>query len=137
MPVNTVYKLTGSGISVTYEAKSDSVELVLDSSDSPFDGTFPVSGGDLTKQPTEKGLQLAGTLNYESVGRGGPIHKKSSFTLFLPESPEPTDFAVEKDATGALVFADPDPRSDIAPEYRAESLTGTLSVPAAEPPGRF
>jgi hypothetical protein len=135
MSDNILYKLAGSGISVTYETKSDSVELTLDESYSPFDGTHQVSGGDLKKQPTDKGVQLAGALKYDTVGRGGPIHKTSSFMLFLPESPEPTDSEVEEDATGAVVFADQEPRSDIAPAYRAESLTGTLSVPAGVPSG--
>lgn len=132
-----VYRLTGSGLSMTYGTESNIVEFILDNSYSPFDGTFQTSGGDVTSQPTDKGLQLTGALHYQAVGRGGPIDKTSRFTLFLPDSPEPTDSAVEKDATGAVVFADPEPRADIAPAYRAESLTGTLSVPAREPSGRF
>ena len=137
MSDNILYKFTGSGIAITYETKSDGVEFTLDESYSPFDGTHQVSGGDLTKQPTDKGVHLSGALHHDTVGRGGPIHKTSNFTLFLPDSPEPTDSAVEQDATGAVVFVDPEPRADIAPAYRAESLTGTLSVPAGEPSVRF
>jgi hypothetical protein len=130
MSGDTVYKLSGNGVSVTYGTESNNVELTLDESYSPFDGIHQVSGGDLMKQPGDQGVRLAGTLHYETAGRGGPIKKSSIFTLFLPEAPQPADSAVDADATGAVVFADPKPRSDIAPSYRAESLTGTLSVPA-------
>ena len=138
MSVNITYQLSGTGLSLTYETEHESVELTLDDSYSPFDGTHQLSGQDVVKQPTDAGVRLAGTLTHDSVGRGGPIHKTRSFTLFLAESPEPADSAVEQDVTGAVVFADPQPGfGAAAPAYRAESLTGTLSVPALEPPGRF
>jgi len=137
MSANTVYKLTGNGISVTYQTAPASVELTLDKSYRPFDGTNQVSGDDLTEQSGDQGVRLAGTLRGEIAGRGGPIEKMLHFTLFLPVAPAPSDSAEETDATGAAVFADPDPRGTVSPEYRAEALTGTVSSPAKGPGGRF
>lgn len=137
MSANTVYKLTGNGISVTYETAPATVELVLDDSYRPFDGTNQVSGGDLTEQSGEQGVQLSGTLHGEIAGRGGPIKKTLWFTLFLPAVPAPSDSAQESEATGAAVFAEPDPRGTVSPVYRAEALTGTVSSPATGPGGRF
>jgi hypothetical protein len=137
MSVNIVYTLAGGGVSLTYETEAGSVELTLDDSYSGAAGSYQLSGGDLTTQPSDSGVQLAGVLRYEEFGRGGPVKKTLNLTLFVPNSPDPTDSAAELDATGAVVFADPQPRAQIAPAYRAESLTGTLSVPAEAPPGRF
>jgi hypothetical protein len=137
MSANTIYKLTGNGVSVTYETSPASVELTLDDSYRPFDGTNQVTGGDLTEQFGAKGLQLTGTLHGEIAGRGGPIEQTLHFTLFLPLVPAPSDSAEEADATGAAVFADPDSRGGVSPAYRAEALTGTVSSPPAGPGGRF
>ena len=137
MPANIVYNLTGNGVSVKFETASSSVELTLVGSYGPFEGTHQVSGGDLTQQSGDQGVQLAGALHGEIAGRGGPIEKTLHFTLFVPAAPPLPDAAEDRDATGAGVFADPDPRGDVAPEYRAEALTGTVSLPAQGPGGRF
>ena len=133
MPANIVYALTGSGVSVKYETGSASVELILDDSYGPFEGTHNVAGGDLTEASTDMGTQVTGALHGEVAGRGGPIEKTQLFTLFLPETPPLSDSAEESDATGAAVFADPDPRGTLAPEYRTATLTGTVSLPAQGP----
>jgi hypothetical protein len=137
MPANIVYQLTGSGVSVKYETEPASVGLTLDESYAPFDGVSQVSGGELTEQSSDHGVQLTGALRRQVAGRGGPIDKTLIFTLFLPDAPTLTDTAEERDGTGAAVFADPDPFGNVAPGYRAVALTGTLSLPAQEPPGRF
>ena len=137
MPANIVYNLTGSGLSVKFETESASLELTFDDSYRPFDGTHQVSGGDLTVQSSDQGKQLTGAVHGETPGRGGPIKKTLFFTLFVPEAPPLSDSAEERDATGAAVFADPDPSGNLAPEYRAEALTGSLSLPAQGPGGRF
>ena len=137
MSANTIYKLTGDGLAVTYETSPASVELTLDDSYRPFDGTKQVIGGDLSEQSGDQGLQVAGTLRGEIAGRGGPIAKTLHFILFLPVAPDPADSAEERDATGAAVFADPDSRGGVSPEYRAEALSGTVSSPAKGPGGRF
>lgn len=134
MSENIVYKLTGGGVSVKFETKPPSVELTLDGSYAPFDGTNQVSGDDLTEQWSDPGVQLTGTLRGETPGRGGPIEKTLAFTLFLPEAPPLSESADERDATGAVVFADRD--GYVFPVYRAEALTGTVSVPAQGPGGR-
>lgn len=137
MPDNVKYQLAGGGVSVTYETEPASIGLTLDQSYAPFDGTSEVSGGDLTAQSSEPGVQLTGSLRRQTAGRGGPIDKTLFFTVFLPEAPPLSDSAEERDATGAAVFADPDPFGNVAPAYRAEALTGTISLPAQGPGGRF
>jgi hypothetical protein len=137
MTANIVYTLTGSGTSITYGTESDTLDLTLDDSYAPFDTTHQVPTGDVTKKATDRGIALTAALHHQVAGRGGPIKKTRSFTLFLPGPPVPGDTAVQNDATGAFVFVDPEPPGEVAPAYRAESLTGTVSVPAREPAGRF
>ena len=56
MPANIVYNLTGNGVSVKFETAASSVELTLDGSYGPFEGTHQVSGGDLTQQTGDQGV---------------------------------------------------------------------------------
>jgi hypothetical protein len=137
MTVNTLYTLSGNGTSITYGTESDTLDLTLDDSYAPFDTTHRVPTSDVTTMPTDRGIALTAALHHQVAGRGGPIEKTRTFALFLPDAPVPGDTAVENDATGAFVFVDPEPHGEVAPAYRAESLTGTVSVPAREPAGRF
>lgn len=135
MSANIVYKLAGSGVSVTFETEPKRVELTLDESYEPFNGTKQFSGGDLTEQSSDQGVQLTGTFRGQEPGRGGPIDITLVVDLFLPAAPPLSDSAEEKDTTGALVFYISAAYAD--PKYRAEALTGTVSLPAQGPGGRY
>lgn len=136
MSAKAVFTLSGNGVSVTYDTGSGDMQVELDSSYAPFDGSHGVGGGNLASQSAGAGTQLTWELHHDTVGRGGPVHRTLALTLFLPAEPESTDSTVERDATGALVAADPAPRFGAAPSFRAAELSGTVTV-AADPPGRF
>jgi hypothetical protein len=136
MPDNATYSLTGTGISMTYTTGAGDLEFTLDDSFRPFDGTHNLTSADLKQHALDPGVQITGSLQHTSVGRGGPRVETTNFSVFLADAPEPAESAAEYSATGVAVFADPSPSSGLTPEYSATELTGSLSVPSSHP-GRF
>ena len=136
MPVNATYSLTCTGISIAYTTGAGDLELTLDDSFRPFDGTHNLTSADLRQQALDPGVQITGSLEHTSVGRGGPRVVTTKFNVFLADAPEPSESAAEYSTTGAAVFADPSPSSGLAPEYRVAELSGSVSVPSSTP-GRF
>ncbi|WP_067835847.1 hypothetical protein [Nocardia lijiangensis] len=131
--MTATYALTGAGLALTYAAGPVSLTLTLDETHNPFDGEHRLEGHQLNVHSPGAGTQVSGTLRYETVGRGGPIERERTFTLYLPDAPGAHTDPAELSATGAVVFADPESRADVTPEYRADSLTGTVSVAAQAP----
>ena len=50
MPVNATYSLTGTGISIAYTTGAGDLELTLDDSFRPFDGTHNLTSADVRQQ---------------------------------------------------------------------------------------
>lgn len=136
MPGNASYSLTGTGISISYTTGAGDLELTLDDSFRPFDGTHRLTSADVRQQALDPGVQITGSLEHTSVGRGGPRVETTKFSLFLADAPEPSESAAEHSTTGVAVFADPSPSSGLAPEYRVAELSGSVSV-SPSTPGRF
>lgn len=136
MTSNATYTLAGTDLQLTYAAGSGSLEIVFGDSFSPFNGTHQLQSTPPDHKPGT-GVVLTGTIEHRSVGRGGPIVRTAQLTVFLPDAPEPDSAAVELAATGAVVTSNPEAGSDAAPQYQAAALTGTVTVPAAAPAGRF
>ncbi|MFI6166189.1 hypothetical protein ACIBCN_05315 [Nocardia sp. NPDC051052] len=136
MTINATYTLTGTDLHLTYAAESGSLDITLGDSFSPFNATHQLQSTPADHEPGT-GIVLTGTIEHRSVGRGGPIVRTARLTVFLPDAPEPGSAAVELAATGAVVTSNPEAGGDAAPQYQAAGLTGTVTVPAAAPAGRF
>ncbi|MFI7000309.1 hypothetical protein [Nocardia sp. NPDC050175] len=135
MTTKATYTLTGTDLQLSYSAATGDLEIVLGETFS-FNGTHSLQSTPADHEPGT-GTVLTGTIEHRSAGRGGPIVHTAQVTVYLPDAPEPDSAAVELAATGALVLAYPEAGGDAAPQYQAVALTGTLTVPAAAPAGRF
>jgi hypothetical protein len=120
------YKLSGGGVEVTYLAATTVVEIVLDDSFGPFQ----VDDAQTTEsEQNGDSFVVKAQLTREVASRAGTRTERLDVRVYLPAADPPSDTATEVNATGAIVLIAPgSPRT-----FRAETLTGTLSVPAGSP----
>jgi hypothetical protein len=129
------YKLSGTGVQLSYSAGTTALEIVLDDSFPEMKGAHQLSGAALTKiDLDEYGFAVSGTIdNKIRITRTvrNEMFRGLHLTLYLPNVDPPFDFDAQTEVpvTGAVVLIGIHLGKDLLPKFQVDDLKGTVTWP--------